>query len=57
MKTLIKSKMFWVNLIALGAMIVQAQYGFILDPETQLAVLAVVNVVLRAITKEEIVWE
>jgi len=57
MKTLLKSKTFWVNIVALGVMIVQAKYGFVVEPEIQVAVLALINVALRAITKEEIVWE
>jgi hypothetical protein len=57
MKNLIKSKTFWVNILALLAMLLQAKYGFIIDPESQIAILAVVNVVLRAVTKEEIVWD
>jgi uncharacterized membrane protein len=57
MKTILKSKTFWLNILAIGALIAQAQYGFVIDAEAQVAILAVVNLVLRAITKEEIVWE
>jgi hypothetical protein len=56
MKTLIKSKTFWINIVALAVMLIQAKYGFIIDAEAQLALLAIINLVLRAITKEEIVW-
>jgi uncharacterized membrane protein len=57
MKTILKSKTFWLNILAIGALIAQAQYGFVIDAEAQVAILAVINLVLRAITKEEIVWE
>jgi hypothetical protein len=46
-----KSKTLWVNVIALIAMIVQANYGFIIAPEEQIAVITIVNLILRAITK------
>ena len=57
MKTLIKSKIFWTNLLAVVVMLVQAKYGFVIDVEAQLALLAVINIILRAVTKEEIVWD
>jgi len=46
-----RSKTLWVNVIALVAMIIQANYGFIIAPEEQAAVIVVVNLVMRAITK------
>jgi len=49
-----RSKTIWVNLIAAGAMIVQSQTGFVISPEEQAAILAVVNLVLRAVTGEPI---
>jgi hypothetical protein len=36
----------------LTAMIVQTQTGFIIAPEEQVGILAVVNLVLRIVTKE-----
>lgn len=50
------SKMLWANAIAIAAIITQGQFGFIIDPATQMAILAVINMILRAITDEEIVW-
>lgn len=50
------SKTFWVNVLAIGAMVAQSQFGFVLSPETQMSALAAVNVALRLITREEIVW-
>lgn len=49
-----RSKTLWVNLVAFAALGVQSQCGFIIDAQTQGAILAVVNLVLRCITKEPI---
>jgi hypothetical protein len=49
-----RSKTVWVNLIAVVAMIVQSQTGFIIAPEAQAAFIVVINLVLRAITGEEL---
>jgi len=51
------SKTFWVNILALTALVVQSQTSFLLTPETQISILAVVNVLLRLITKSEIEWK
>ena len=53
-KNIWKSKMFWVNIIAIIAMIVQSQTGEVLTFEVQAGILAIVNLGLRAITNEEI---
>jgi len=46
------SKTFWVNAIAGVAMVIQTVTGNeVLDIETQAVILAVVNIVLRFITK------
>jgi hypothetical protein len=47
-----KSKTIWVNAIVLAAMVIQMQTGFIVSPEEQIGILAVVNLVLRVVTKE-----
>ena len=46
------SKTLWVNAIAFVALLVQ-QFGagFIIDAETQVGILAVLNVLLRLVTK------
>ena len=46
------SKVLWVNSIAIVAFVLQTQYGFVVSGEEQLALLAVINLLLRAITKE-----
>lgn len=52
-----KSKTFWANVIALGALIYQLETGYIIKPEIQLAILGFINLLLRAITKEPIEWK
>jgi hypothetical protein len=51
------SKTFWANVIALAAIIVQSYTGFVIEPEKQLALLGIVNVFLRFVTKEAIIWD
>lgn len=48
------SKIMWVNIIAVVAGLVQTQTGFVIDVEAQGAILAVINIVLRAVTKEAV---
>jgi len=49
-----RSKTLWVNLIAILVLIIQTQTGFIISPEEQAAILAVINLILRWITGEPI---
>jgi len=49
-----KSKTLWANIIYLIALLVQEKYGFIISVEEQLAILAIINLILRAVTKEEL---
>jgi predicted RNase H-like HicB family nuclease len=51
------SKTLWVNGLAFIAMLVQSQTGVIMDAELQIAILAVINLVLRLVTKKEINWK
>ena len=52
-----KSKTFWVNLLGIGAIVSQWATGTeVIDAEAQVAILAVVNLVLRLVTKEAITW-
>lgn len=57
MKVWYRSKTLWVNLIAVVALIAQAQYGFVIAPAEQVGILALINLVLRAITNEELTLE
>ncbi|HSW63102.1 MAG TPA: hypothetical protein VLH56_07325 [Dissulfurispiraceae bacterium] len=51
MKKWWKSKTVWANILALVV-----AFGIDLREQEIVAILAVINLVLRAITKEEIVW-
>lgn len=51
------SKTLWTNAIMLaGVIILNATGKDILTPEVQSAIVIVINVVLRVVTKEEITW-
>lgn len=50
------SKTFWVNVLAVAAIGIQSRYGFVVGPELQALALAGVNLVLRKITDQPIVW-
>ena len=52
MKKWIRSKTLWANLIAIGVLILQVEYGFIVSPEIEVAALGAVNLILRMVTKE-----
>jgi len=48
------SKTLWINIIALGAIVAQSYYGYVVSPEIQGILLVLVNIALRKITKEEL---
>lgn len=56
MKTWYLSKTLWLNIIAVVALLLQAQYGFVLDPEAQAGALALINLVLRLVTGQPLAW-
>jgi hypothetical protein len=49
-----KSRIIWINIIGLIAMIVEYQTGVLLNNDIQLAILAVLNMILRFRTDEAI---
>ena len=55
-KPFYKAKTFWVNIIAMVGMLTQMKYGFPISIEMQTLALSVMNLVLRSITKDAIVW-
>ena len=59
MKSIFTSKTFWVNIVALGAMIFQGVTGneAPVATEVQATILAFVNVLLRSITKDPVTWK
>lgn len=55
-KNFLMSKMLWFNFIAFVCFILQGFFGFIVTPEIQATILFGINMWLRIITKEELVW-
>ena len=51
------SKTLWVNILAIVALFAQNKFGFVLSPEIQVTILALINMGLRLITKTEITWD
>ncbi|WP_051321686.1 hypothetical protein [Chrysiogenes arsenatis] len=51
------SKTFWINLLAIIALVVQSYTGFVISLEAQTSILAALNVALRLMTKEPINWD
>ncbi len=56
-KTWYSSKTLWINFLAIVAIIAQGQFGYTLSPETQVSILAVLNLLLRGITNQQIEWK
>lgn len=50
------SKTFWVNVVCAAALGLQMRYGFVFGPELQALALTAVNLGLRKITSEPVVW-
>ena len=50
-----ESRTLWVNLISIGAMILQSKLGWVIDAENQILILGIVNIILRAVTKKPVV--
>lgn len=55
-KRILKSKTIWVNLLAFVAFWVQKQYGFVISEDLQMQALTLINIALRFVTKEKVVW-
>ena len=56
MKKWYESKMLWVNVLAIASIILRSEMGYTFTPEVELIILGAINMILRVITKEEIVW-
>jgi len=52
MKPWYMSRTLWVNIIAIVVLVAQMQFGFEVDEEAELAILAVINLIMRIITKQ-----
>lgn len=58
MKSIFNSKTFWVNVIGIIGIVVQQITGKnLITPELQVAILGLINIVLRSITKEAVTWK
>jgi hypothetical protein len=51
-----ESKTVWANIVAGLTVAGQMKYGFIVSPEVQMLVMSALNLALRKITKDPIVW-
>ena len=56
MKKWYLSKTFWVNIIAIIAIIAQQQFGHPINADVQIYLLSAINLVLRTLTKEKLEW-
>jgi len=52
-----KSKTLWVNVLAIAGLIIESYTGHVLTPELQGMILGGINIILRLVTKEVIVWK
>ena len=50
------SKTLWINVLAVAGLFMQTQSGFIFDASMQAGLLCLVNIGLRTITKEPVIW-
>ena len=50
------SKTMWVNLIAVTAAYLAKSHGMEINAETQTLILVIINIILRAITKQPVNW-
>ena len=50
------SKTFWANVVCAAALAVQMRFGFVLDAELQALALTAINLGLRKITSQPVVW-
>ncbi len=57
MKDWWKSKTLWINAIAIAGIIIRAELGLVITPQGEIAILAGINLILRIVTKEKIVWK
>lgn len=56
MKNWYLSKTLWFNAVAGLALLLQNRYGFLIAPEAQSGILALINIILRVITKAPLDW-
>lgn len=50
------SKVFWVNILGMIFLVVQSVTGKVIDIQYQALALTIINLILRLVTREEIIW-
>jgi hypothetical protein len=50
------SKTFWVNVVCAAALGLQMRYGFVIGAELQALALTAINLGLRKITNQPVIW-
>ena len=55
-KKFYSSKTFWVNVIMGVALIIQTKFGFVIGPELQALAITAINLGLRKVTSEPLIW-
>lgn len=53
-KSILESKTFWINILTVAVAILNGTYGEIVPPEIALPVLAVINILLRIVTRQPV---
>lgn len=56
-KGAIESKTIWINVLALASILIQLRYGLTMPAMYQAMALPVINIILRKITKDPLVWK
>ena len=57
MKKWYLSKIFWASILAVVNVIIRAEMGLVMTTEAEVALLGLIVIILRAITKEELEWK
>ena len=50
------SKTLWINIISVAAIIIQSYTGYLIDPAMQVSALAIINIIVRAITGNDVTF-
>jgi hypothetical protein len=56
MKKWYTSKTIWVNVVAVITSVISSRFGYTVSAEVQVGILTGLNVLLRKVTKSEVVW-
>jgi hypothetical protein len=55
-KSILFSKTIWTNIVAVGASFAASKFGIQIDAATQIAILGVINLILRIVTKQPVTF-